>query len=608
MTFGQPWFLLGMLLAAVPILIHLWYRRRLRRISFSSLQFLKRTEARRFGWLRLRELLILLMRCLFVAFLFLGLARPQLKSGLLGIGRLASVCLVLDNSYSMQYGDNFEAMKRTAQQVINLYSPRSEFCIIPLCANQREKPFWMSRTSALVALKKVVSCYGGGRIADAIALMPAQRSTYETDYVYVGDGQSSNFFDFPVEFAKENRLYWIKIPTGGNIGISSVLLKDPVAIPAREYELQVNITNHSPRVWSGSLGLTSGDYYLEEKCEIPAESDGEVDLVLPVERVSGRLEIFEDSLQVDNVYYFSKSLPRALKVLVVGEGRYLLRALAAGSASRVAFSISNELVIGNLDLRAYDVIILHGVAEISDVDKIKLVDHMNEPRAAVMIILGDEVGENLRGFLSVWCRVEDRVLPKGYVTVEPSSEEQAIFKVFGPGNALSDVQYFQYFKVKANKGILAYFEGGDPYLIVNDNFCLITGLLDPRATNLVFRNSFVPLLLRILASLTMEEHREYYVGDEVTFNDLVKMPSGELLRTGDKFLEPGFHEVANETLCVNVDPAEGDLNVLGEKRAEILNVQKVDPARHLTGSDLTNLTLILALLALVFEVGLLVLR
>ncbi len=608
MTFIHPWYLLGILLAAVPVLIHLWYRRRLRRISFSSLQFLKKTEAQRFGWLRLRELLILLMRCLLIAFLFLGLARPQLKSGLLGIGKLASVCLIVDNSYSMQYGDNFDNMKVIAQQVIDLYSPRSEFCILPLCVNQKEKPFWMSRTSALAALTKVSLCYGAGGIAEVLAQMPAKGSRYEQEYFYVGDGQSVNFFDFPVALAKENKFYWVRIPTGGNVGISNVALKDPVAIPVREYELRVIIANHSSRAWSGSIGLTAGDYYLEKECDIAADSDQEVDFVLSTGLLSGRVEIFEDSLQVDNVYYFSKSLPRALKVLVVGEGPYLVRALTAGSGSSAAFSVDNEPMISNVDLRVYDVIILHGVTTISEVDKIKLANHLNEPGAALIIILGDEVGDNLRDFLSVWCRVEDRIFPKGYVTVEPSPEEQSIFKVFGPGSALRDVQYFQYFRVKAEKGILAYFAGGDPYLVVNDNFCLITGLLDPRATNFVYKNSFVPVLLRILVSLTSKEHKEYQVGDRMQFYGMVKAPDGEFLKPGDAFSMPGFYELDNETLCVNVSPPEGDLSVLGLRRAEILNVRQVDPARHLTGSDLTNLVLMLALLALALEVGLLLLH
>jgi hypothetical protein len=608
MTFIHPWFLLGAILSVVPVLIHLWYQRRLKRIPFSTLQFLKKTEARRFGWLRLREWLVLLMRCLFILFLFLGLARPQFRSRVLGTGKLSSVCLILDNSYSMDYGDNFDEMKVVAQQVVKRYSPKSEFCIIPLCGKQKDRSYWMSRTSALAGLATVRLCYDAGSIAAALMLVPAGEPKYNVDYVYIGDGQSSNFHDFPAVLAGKTKFYWIKIPTGSNVGISGVILKDPVAIPTREYELRATVRNYSPLTWSGRIGLTSGDHYLEKECAVPAGSSQEVDLNLPVELLTGKVEIFDDSLPIDNVYYFSKTLPRGLKVLLVGEGPYIARALTSGNESSATFSVDNVLKMSNVDLRIYDVVILHGVGEISEVDRIKLVNHLGKPRAGLIVVLGSEMGDNLRDFLSSWCHIENEIVPKGYVTVEPPANEHPIFEVFGPGNVLGDVEYSQYFKVDTDQGVLAYFTGGDPFIIIRENICIVTGLLDPRATNFVFKNAFVPVLLRILASLTSERSREYYIGDEVPNYDMIKEPNGEFLSRGDVFLVPGFHETDKETLCVNVKPSEGDLSVLGEERAEILSVQQIDPERRLAGSDLTDLVLVLALLALALELGLLLLR
>ena len=82
MAFLNPLFLFGLLAAGIPLIIHLWNRRRVVTIDFSSLMFLMaahRENARRF---QLRQLLILLLRMAIVALIALALARPFLTLGL----------------------------------------------------------------------------------------------------------------------------------------------------------------------------------------------------------------------------------------------------------------------------------------------------------------------------------------------------------------------------------------------------------------------------------------------------------------------------------------------------------------------------------------------
>jgi hypothetical protein len=606
--FLQPWFLLGTIFAVLPVLIHLWYKRRLKRIPFSTLQFVRQTEARRFGWLRLRELLILALRCLAIVFLFIGLAKPQSKRGLLGMGRLASVCLIVDNSYSMSYAGNFEEMKNVARQVVDRYSSKSEFCVVPLCDDRSDGTFWMTRTSAQEILRNVRLTHEGGNIAAALAHLPDIEPRYSVDYVYIGDGQSHNFQGFSAVSAEQGNFYWVEIPANDNVVISDVFLRDPVAIPLHEYVLRAKIMNFSDHTWAGKVSLSSGEYYLEENCEMGAGAHADVDFDLSTEVLTGRVDIFEDSLLDDNVYYFAKSLPRNLNVLLVGNGAYVLRALTSGNAPSAAFNVKSAADISNADLRIYDVVILSGLHDITDVDEIRLQNHLKGTGKALIVIMGDEVGDNLQDFLSDWCSVEDVVIPSGYVTVDWVDRSHAVFEAFDPGWTLGDVQYFRYVKVRTRQRVLANFGGGDPFIVAQGNFCLFTGLLDAQSTNFVFKNSFVPILLRMIVSLTSEPSKEYYIGDSVRTYATMRAPDGKLLDRGDLFKTPGFYVSDTETLCVNVDPREGDLRPLGRERAGILNVQQIDPAHGLTGSDLTSLFLILALFALAIELGLLLLH
>jgi hypothetical protein len=95
---------LGAGLAAVPIVIHLLSRRRVRRVRWAAMQWLLAAMKRHQRRLRLENWLILALRVAAVALLGLALARPILSdSPIAGLGGTKrSVYLVLDNSASAE--------------------------------------------------------------------------------------------------------------------------------------------------------------------------------------------------------------------------------------------------------------------------------------------------------------------------------------------------------------------------------------------------------------------------------------------------------------------------------------------------------------------------
>ncbi|MBE0433652.1 BatA domain-containing protein [candidate division WOR-3 bacterium] len=612
MMFQSPWFLLGTALAAVPVLIHLWYRRRLRKMAFPTLRFLRASEAQRFGWLRLRELLILTARCLFIIFLFLGLARPVLKSRLFAIGRLSSVYLVLDNSYSMAYGDNFKRMKKLAQQVVARYSSDSEFLIVPLCSERdRVLGTWKTKNDALDSVERLRLTYRGGSIAKSLASEPSREAKHEIDYVYVGDGQAVNFRDFPVESADNGKgnYYWVQVSTGTNIGISAVALKDPVTVAQDEYTLQITLSSYSSRTWSGRIGVASGEHYSERECRLEPFAEGSFDLDLPAQSLTGEVRIFDDSLLVDNVYYFCKVLPKKIGVLLVGDSPYLKHVLTSGTAISGSFDVQAAEALGAADLRKHDVIVLNGLLEISESELIRLADFQRRPGTGLIVVLAGGAGANLRESVSGSCLLGEAVLPKGYVTLEWIAHDHPVFAIFGESGALQDVQCYGYLRIEAEKGVLARLSGGDPFLVVRDNLAVFSTPLTPQHTNFVHSRAFVPVMLRLMVNLvTRQQRKEYRVGEVVTLPGTVRTPAGELLHPGDQLSMPGFHFHDGETLAVNVLPEEGDLRVMGPERARVLGVSGIDPQRDLAGSDLSNLFLVLALVLILVELALLWLR
>ena len=115
MTFLNPLYLFGLMAAGIPIVIHLLTRRRPKRITFPSVEFLREVNVAQLRRFRLRELLLLALRTLAIALLALALSKPALK-GAVGAGTAtSSVVLLIDRSASMAAVEGREALADRAR-------------------------------------------------------------------------------------------------------------------------------------------------------------------------------------------------------------------------------------------------------------------------------------------------------------------------------------------------------------------------------------------------------------------------------------------------------------------------------------------------------------
>ena len=106
MGFVTPALLAGAALVAVPIVLHLIMRRESKLLKFPALRFVQQRRLVNQHRLRLRQLLLLALRCAIIALLAFALARPTLR-GSSGGGKdsnaAVATVLVFDNSLRMQY-------------------------------------------------------------------------------------------------------------------------------------------------------------------------------------------------------------------------------------------------------------------------------------------------------------------------------------------------------------------------------------------------------------------------------------------------------------------------------------------------------------------------
>src|SRR5215470_13925420 len=123
MSFLNPFFFIGSLALAVPIIIHLVRREKSEIVPFSSLMFLLKVPKRSIRQQILKNLLLMALRVLLLALLVGAFARPYLTqtakpNAPTGSEKLA--VMLLDTSYSMRYGNNFDKLKTEAVKRIDL--------------------------------------------------------------------------------------------------------------------------------------------------------------------------------------------------------------------------------------------------------------------------------------------------------------------------------------------------------------------------------------------------------------------------------------------------------------------------------------------------------
>lgn len=119
-SFGL-WGALGLLGIAVPIIIHLLYRKHRRQTDWAAMELLRRALVIRSGQVKLEDYIILALRCLTLALLALALLRPTMNSDsstFLGDKKVGMI-VAIDASFSMNHGEHsrFERAVEKAKEI-----------------------------------------------------------------------------------------------------------------------------------------------------------------------------------------------------------------------------------------------------------------------------------------------------------------------------------------------------------------------------------------------------------------------------------------------------------------------------------------------------------
>ncbi|MBC6993863.1 BatA domain-containing protein [Neolewinella lacunae] len=375
MQFLYPSFLWALAALAIPIIIHLFYFRRFKKVAFSNVKFLKEVKEETSMRSRLRNLLVLLARCLALAALVFAFAQPFLPTAQEIMTGQKAVSLYIDNSFSMGAESDsaplLQIAKDRAQDIVKAYGVEDRFQVLDNDFNGRNQRL-VGQEEALELIDAVRSSPATRRLS---VVEGRQRSALRTENIdnriaYLISDFQRNSADLEindVDTSVRVNLVPLTAVRERNVGIDSVWFAAPVAQLNQNNLLLVRVRNYgSEDLDNVRLSLTyDGQNKPEGTLAIPAQ-EFVVDSVYLNITTPGvgqaELRITDFPVQFDDVYYITFRTADRVKALNIDDNatpnRNLRAALGGLSVFDPTYVGSRNIDYGSLG--DYNLVILTG--------------------------------------------------------------------------------------------------------------------------------------------------------------------------------------------------------------------------------------------------------
>ncbi len=427
----SPWMLFWALAAIVPVLIHLWSRRKYDEVPWAAMRFLLaaiRKNARR--W-RIEQLILLFVRMAILILLALALADPivaLLGDGTTGSGRSGDThnVLVLDASYSMDYrhadATRYDLAKGLASEFVRQSMQGDGFTLIQLADPPSVvvgEPVF-DRESMVSEIAQLQRTDGGAdleatlaevervldRSSDRESRLERKRICFFTDlgrntWGEVASDAVQATLTRLAEKKADMTLYDVGQSGGHNVAAIRLSAADGVATVGTSTRLDLEFENFGSQDRSQQRVdlLVDGQKVSELQVDVAAGGRASLSTMhrfqMPGEHVV-EVRLGEDRLAADNRRWLSMTVRATLEVLCVegksGSARNIAFALepTAAQQAQVHPVVRSEIALLEEDLGRYDCIFLCNVGRFGR-DEARLLRRFLERGGGVVIFLGDQV-------------------------------------------------------------------------------------------------------------------------------------------------------------------------------------------------------------------------
>lgn len=447
--FATPILLGGLVLAGIPLLIHLLHKRRYVEVEFAAMRFLIEATRKRARRTRIEQLILLVLRMLVLALLVLAMARPHFETGegLLTADQPTHRIVVVDTSFSMQLAEELAELQpgQNSENDAGTGAERARDAVRRLVEDGRRgdawnlvrisgrEPFGVINQAAFnseavleeVAALSATDAAGdlAGAFETVLTMLKQAPEITRKEVVFVSDLQASMWA--PESSTQKRRLRElaqkigessvVSVVNAGSVGVrnlavTSLELETGAAATDQPVSFRSAVRNFGESVLRGQVAelLVDGRLVDTKRVDLPPGIDVPINW-LHTFRTGGefRVEVHlqDDSLPVDNRRWLAVPVREELSVLLVdgtpsGRDRdsatyYVSRALnpatledSAGVFVRPRIIAEGEL--SSVSLATYDVVVLCNVGLLTEPEATVLESFVRSG-GGLVILPGDRV-------------------------------------------------------------------------------------------------------------------------------------------------------------------------------------------------------------------------
>jgi len=576
MTFLNPAILFGLIAASIPILIHFLNLRKLKKIEFSTLQFLKELQKNKIRRIKLKQWLLLALRVLIIILIVTAFARPTLEGVSIGGTSSAaktSAVFILDDTFSMsvidQQGSYFNRAKQTITDIVNQLQEGDETVLILVSHQPEEIKFSTNLERFISEIDDIQISFISNELNNAIvkaAEVLGASQNFNKEVYLLTDFQKGRLVSQKSitdlgELLNEKVRFYVIDYSGKeilNAGVSNLNLDTQIFEKNKPIKFEAKVTNYSftpinnlvvslfiddERSAQQSLNLNAGETktaYLDA----PASNSGSIDAFVEIE---------EDDILQDNKRFTSIYIPEKINVLILSESdeksRYINLALqSAATNGFIDISIKNVKGAGGIQLKTYDAVIINssGFNAISD----KLQDFLSEGKGVVIFPSSDGTAKVFNSSLS------SLELPNAGGIINFGESQPAEFDEIDFNHPLFEniflekekkqiesPQIISYYKITVSntgKSIIKMPDGSSflsEYNLSGGKVFLFNSSADLLWNDFPLKSIFAPLLNKIVLYLNSNKSltEEQFSGEKININvSKVTLPQIKILRPDSK--------------------------------------------------------------------------
>lgn len=547
MIFLNPTVLFGLLAASIPILIHLLNLRKLKKIEFSTLAFLKELQKTKIRRIRLKQWILLALRILLILLLVSAFARPTIESVTLGGASSAaktSSVIILDNSFSMSKitnkGSYFNIAKAAAKKLIDNLNSGDNISVLA-AADGKHDLIDYANPEHLKSLVDNIEISDRTFSADEVLARAVnilnESKDFNKEIYLLSDFQLSSFPQNAIEkIVVENsdlvKFYTFDFNDHGinNTAITDLSVNNQIFELNKKIEFNAELENFSERDYDNLVvslfingersaqksAVISSDEVINLNFETVLMKSGVLDVIAEIE---------DDDILQDNKRYLNIFVPEKFNVLIAYENKsdahFVSTALNYSADEKLIQT--DEVLLNNLlskNLNDYDIIfVITGGEDFNYTDL--LINYFNDGGKIVIIPSSDAEQVYLNNF------VQRFDLGTIVSLVELSREEKPIkadsFDELHPlftnlfetdKREFNPPEFYKYFRTNSSSssGTIISFEDKSPFLLEKKNddgaLFLFASSLTLDWNDFPVKGLFAPLIIKSVFYLTQQKESE----------------------------------------------------------------------------------------------------